>query len=134
MTARGPAGLVEKIPLRSERLIPFVCLVLLPFIPIRARAGDEPAAPLFDEIGRSDLLFASSIGPLEKRRSGLRLVDAGTVISSRFRTSACGQTQRERIEIDTGELREGAFRLSFEVTDERTKETVTAEGRFSVVE
>ncbi|MBN1886003.1 MAG: GWxTD domain-containing protein [Candidatus Krumholzibacteriota bacterium] len=84
-----------------------------------------------------DVAFYSveySITPLEKRRSGLRLVNAGTVISSRFRTSAYGRTQRERIEIDTGELWEGAFRLSVEVTDERTKETVTAEGRFSVVE
>jgi hypothetical protein len=75
-----------------------------------------------------------SIAPRERRRWGPVLKDEGTAISSRFETSAYGSTQREHIEIDTGELWEGSFRLRIRILDRRTREAIEKVARFSVID
>ena len=84
-----------------------------------------------------DYVFYSveySVKALHKRRSGLILKDAGTVISYKYETSAFGAMQRERIEFDTQELWDGVFQLSVTVMDRRTRELTKKVTRFIVIE
>lgn len=75
-----------------------------------------------------------SIEPKQKKRWGPVLKDAGTVITSKFETAAYGSTQRERLEIDTGELWEGSYHLKVTVMDRRTYESVEKITSFSILE
>jgi GWxTD domain-containing protein len=74
------------------------------------------------------------IEPKEKRRKGPVYEDESMIISSRFRTSGFGSTQRERLEIDTSDLWEGSFRLKVRVMDRRTRETVETSTSFSILD
>ena len=75
-----------------------------------------------------------SVEPKEKRRRGPVYKDAGTVMSSKFNASGFGSTQHERLEIDSGELWEGSFRLRVRVMDRRTREYVKTMTSFSILE
>lgn len=75
-----------------------------------------------------------SIRAMHKRRAGLVFKDVGSVISSKYETSAYGATQRERIEFDTQELWDGVFQLSLTVMDRRTRRTTTTTARFTVID
>ncbi len=56
------------------------------------------------------------------------------VISSSFETSGYGPRQPQRLEIATGELREGQYRLNVQVMDRRTRETVKRTAVFAILE
>jgi GWxTD domain-containing protein len=109
--------------------------------PLHSYRMPDPVKIYFEIYGLStdedDFAFYSveySIEPKEKRRWGPVLIDEGSVISSRFETSAYGSTQYERIEIDASELWEGAFRLRVTVMDRRTRTTAERETSFSILE
>jgi GWxTD domain-containing protein len=87
-----------------------------------------------DTEGRAFYSIEYSIEPMEKRRWGPVLLDEDVAISSRFETSGYGSTQYQHIEIDTGELWKGAFRLKIKVMDRRTRESTSREARFSILE
>jgi GWxTD domain-containing protein len=75
-----------------------------------------------------------SVEPKEKKRWGPVYKDAGTVMSSKFNASGFGSTQYEHLEIDSGELWEGSFRLRVRVMDRRTREYVETMTSFSILE
>jgi len=75
-----------------------------------------------------------SIEPVERRRAGLVYEEITPVISSSFETSGYGSRQPQRLEIDTGELREGRYRLNVRVMDRRTRETVKRTAVFAILE
>jgi len=75
-----------------------------------------------------------SVEPKEKRRRGPVYEDVTTVMSSKFNASGFGRKQYERLELDSGELWEGSFRLRVRVMDRRTREYVETVTNFSILE
>ncbi len=72
--------------------------------------------------------------PVTKKRKGLTLKDMKTAVESRFETSGYGPSQPQRLEIETGNLWEGSFRLIITVMDRRTRESVEKIANFSILE
>lgn len=109
--------------------------------PLHTYRKPDPLKLYFEIYGldtsEEDMAFYSveySIEPKQKKRWGPVLKDVGTVISSKFETSAYGSTQHERIEIDTSSLWEGVFTLSIRVMDRRTMESAERMVGFSILE
>ena len=87
-----------------------------------------------DQSGFSFYAVDYRITPLGKRRRGPVLEEVSSVVSSKFETTASGPDQVQRLEIATENLWEGSFDLSVTVTERRTRESVTRNARFSVLE
>lgn len=128
----GPAGEKQAFVKGPIRVVPH---------PLHTYRKPETVKCYFEIYGLStdsdDFAFYAieySIVPKEKKRWGPVFKDAGSIISSRFETSALGATQRERIEIDTSELWEGSFRLYVRIMDRRTRESIERKASFSILE
>jgi hypothetical protein len=109
--------------------------------PLHAYRKPTPVKIYFEVYGLDtddeDFSFYSveySIEPKQKKRWGPVLEDVGTIITSKFETTAYGATQRERLEIDTGELWEGSFNLKIRIMDRRTREYAEQISSFSILE
>lgn len=87
-----------------------------------------------DDRDRAFYEIAFRIDPLEKRRRGPILVEAGTVVRSKFKVSGYGSMQSQRLEIATENLWQGAYHLKIEVTDRRVLRSAERTARFSLIE
>ncbi len=72
--------------------------------------------------------------PVSKKKTGLTLEEMDTAVESKFEASGFGSTQPQRLEIATGNLWEGSFRLIITVKDRRTRESVEKIANFSILE
>ena len=87
-----------------------------------------------DEEGIAFYDVEYSVRPTEKRRRGPVYVDEGIVASSSFRTSGYGETQVQRLEIDTEAFWKGVFQLGIRITDRRTFAVAGRSAGFTVLE
>ena len=109
--------------------------------PVHAYRKPDPVRFYFEiyglDIDEEDFGFWEieySVEPKEKKREGPVYKDVGTVMSSKFNASGFGSTQHERLEIDSGELWEGSFRLRVRVMDRRTRKSVETMTSFSILD
>jgi GWxTD domain-containing protein len=72
--------------------------------------------------------------PVTKKKTGFTLEDVPTAIESKFESSGFGPSQPQHLEIATGNLWEGSFRLIITVMDRRTRESVEKVANFSILE
>ena len=72
--------------------------------------------------------------PVSKKKKGLTLEEMETAVESKFEASGFGSSQPQRLEIATGNLWEGSFRLIITVMDRRTRKSVKKIANFSILE
>jgi hypothetical protein len=86
-----------------------------------------------DGEGRAFYRIEYRIDPLTKRRAGPVLEESEAAVSSSFETSGFGAIQPQHLSIATGNLWEGAFRITIRVTDRRTLRVAERSATFSVI-
>ena len=89
-----------------------------------------------DDDGVSSYTIEYKIIPHSNAKPGFwsQFNEASPVVSSKFQTSAFGDSDRRNIQIDTSNLRKGSYDLLITVTDDETRGRSFTRGTFSLVD